>query len=58
VPYAAVSWFMDKPINWLTPAVMVGSAAIVHLAVDPSAWRSREEKYQRLMSSRSAQAFD
>ena len=56
--YAGTSWILNKPINLLTPATIIGTATIVSLAVGPSVWRSREEKYRRLVSGRSAQVFD
>lgn len=58
VAYAGLSWFFDMPIDPLMPAILTGIAAIVQLAVGTSAWRSREEKYHRLMAGRSVQAFD
>jgi uncharacterized membrane protein YhaH (DUF805 family) len=56
VPYVGASWFLNEPINLLPPAIVIGTVAIVQLALGPSVWRSREEKYRQLMSS--TEAFD
>ncbi len=58
VGYFGACWFWDEPVRLVMPAVMIGTAAIVHLSIGPSAWRRREERYRQLMSSRSAEAFD
>jgi hypothetical protein len=58
VGYVGACWIGDKPVRLLMPAVMIGMASIVHLSISPSTWRSREERYRQLMSSRTAQAFD